>query len=272
MNPLALIESKTLRESVIERTDVLDKVKKLMLLPDDLHVTVDMAANYYEVESDTIRQVLSRHKKEFESDGVQTITSKDKGYDMLSQALNPNQHIAKIIPRRAILRMGMLLRDSLVAQTVRTMLLDVEQSQVRESEDTLQFRKEILFLEATGNILRLPESGKLKLMGDFARTHCLNVPLPAYAVNEEITESATALLKKHGVPMGAAKFNTLLIQHGLLEEMPRPSSKGGTKWFKSLTETGLQYGKNMISPHNSRETQPHYYATKFDKLLKLISA
>lgn len=276
MNPLALIESPTLRESVINKTYILDKVKKLSMLPDDLHISVEMAAEYYEVGKEAINSCIKDNREELETDGLKVLKGNElsefvKSFKDMTNISNKTRSFT-IIPRRAILRIGMLLRDSVVAQTVRSYLLDVEHSQARESADTLQFRKEILFLEATGNILRLPESGKLKLMGDFAKTHGLQVPLPAYAVNEDITESATALLKKHGVPMGAAKFNTLLIQYGLLEEMPRPSSKGGTKWFKSLTETGLQYGKNIISQHNSRETQPHYYATKFDQLLKHVSA
>lgn len=271
MNQLALIESKTLRESVIDRTDVLDKVKKLAMLPDDMNVSIDMAAEYYEVSRKAIDSCILDNREELEGDGLTVL----RGSELFS--LKEEGFIGKtasaftVIPRRAVLRIGMLLRDSTIAQTVRSYLLDAEQSHpVRESADTLHFRKEMMFLEAASNILRLPESGKLKLMGDFAKLHCLNVPLPAYAVNEDVTESATVLLKKHGAPFGAAKFNTLLIQHGLLEERERPSSKGGTKLFKSLTEAGLEYGKNIISPANPRETQPHYYASKFDELLRLI--
>ena len=51
--------------------------------------------------------------------------------------------------------------------------------------------------------------------------------------------------------MSAAKFNQKLIDSGYLEERERPSSKGnGTKKFKALTESGLKYGENAISPHS----------------------
>jgi phage regulatory protein, rha family len=134
----------------------------------------------------------------------------------------------------------------------------------------LQFKKEVYFLEAASEILRLPESGKLKLLSDFNKQKGLLIPLPAYA-DEQVTESATVLLKKHGVSVQTAAFNQLMIANGLLEELERPSSKGGTKCFKSLTERGLEYGKNIISPSSPRETQPHYYADKFVKLLQSIS-
>ncbi|BFH71899.1 hypothetical protein J27TS7_08200 [Paenibacillus dendritiformis] len=273
MNQLALLESKTLRESVIDRVGVLDKVKKLAMLPDDIHTNIELTAEYYEVGVKAIESLIYDHREELESDGLRVLTGSELSSFKKESQIKSRASSLTIIPRRAILRIGMLLRDSIIAQTVRSYLLDAEQSYpVRESADTLQFRKEMIFLEAASNILRLPESGKLKLMGDFAKLHGLNVPLPAYAVNEDVTESATVLLKKHGAPFGAAKFNTLLIQRGLLEERERPSSNGGVKAFKSLTDDGLIYGKNLISPVNPRETQPHYYASKFGELLELISA
>jgi prophage antirepressor-like protein len=133
----------------------------------------------------------------------------------------------------------------------------------------LHFKKEAYMVEVTANILRLPDSGKLKLLGDFNKKHGLDVPLPAY-VDEKLTESATELLKKHNVRIRTNAFNVLLINQGLLELKERPSSKGGNKEFKSLTDIGLSYGKNIISPTNVRETQPHYYPDKFEGLLKKI--
>ncbi|MEV6167803.1 hypothetical protein AB0L99_06205 [Streptomyces sp. NPDC051954] len=49
INESALLESKTLRGSVLERTDVLDRVKALSLLPDGMHVTTAMVAAYFGV-------------------------------------------------------------------------------------------------------------------------------------------------------------------------------------------------------------------------------
>jgi ribosomal protein L7/L12 len=84
--------------------------------------------------------------------------------------------------------------------------------------------------------------------------------------------------------MSAQKFNKLLISAGFLEIKTRKSSKYQTekdengnekkipilKTFKSLTEKGLQFGKNMISEKNQLETQPHYFENKFSELLKLL--
>lgn len=136
--------------------------------------------------------------------------------------------------------------------------------------DLLHFKKEAYMVEIAANVLRLPESGRLKLLGDFNRQHGLSVPLPGYAAEEAITESATELLKKSAAGIQTKAFNLLLLSHGILEEKERPSSKGGIKTFKSLTEKGLEFGKNIISPSNPRETAPHYYPEKFDSLLRAI--
>ncbi|MDD9149229.1 hypothetical protein OYT88_11760 [Sporolactobacillus sp. CQH2019] len=129
----AFIESKSLRESVIRHTEVLDKVKGLTMLPDDLHVTVQMAADYYEVGETAISSLIHDNRDELESDGLKSLKGDDfkKFVTSLKEEANivsPKTRSLTIIPRRAILRMGMLLRDSEVAKQVRTYLLNLEES------------------------------------------------------------------------------------------------------------------------------------------------
>lgn len=82
----------------------------------------------------------------------------------------------------------------------------------------------------------------------------------------------TLLLKEIGADIKAAAFNKLLIECGILEERDRKStsSKSGVKHFKSLTKKGLEYGENLINPHNSKETQPYYYVDSFKKLYDTV--
>ncbi|MEK5415854.1 Bro-N domain-containing protein [Paenibacillus sp. FSL L8-0708] len=135
--------------------------------------------------------------------------------------------------------------------------------------DLIHFKKEAYMLEITANVLRLPDSGRLKLLGDFNKQHGLSVPLPAYA-DEPITESASELLKKNGVGIQTKVFNHLLLNQGILEEKTRSSSRGGSKAFKSITDVGLEYGKNIISPANPRESAPHYFPDRFPDLLRRV--
>ncbi len=95
--------------------------------------------------------------------------------------------------------------------------------------------------------------------------------LPKYEHNGSREMKAPShLLKENNCSLKAPKFNLLLIEHGYLEEKERPSSKGETKKYKRLTEKGLQYGENAVSPHNQKEVQPLYYADTFMELYKKI--
>lgn len=67
-------------------------------------------------------------------------------------------------------------------------------------------------------------------------------------------KSLSVFLEENNCGISAVKFNKMLIENGYLEERERKSSKGtGTKKFKALTEKGLKYGENAVSPHNQRE-------------------
>ncbi|QOR34414.1 phage antirepressor [Clostridium sp. 'deep sea'] len=96
--------------------------------------------------------------------------------------------------------------------------------------------------------------------------------LPAYS-EEKLTKSLTDLLKQFNVEHSARSFNTKLIKAGIVEIATRPSTKApsGFKNFKRLTDKGLKYGKNLISPSNQRETQPHYYIDTFQELVDKVS-
>lgn len=81
--------------------------------------------------------------------------------------------------------------------------------------------------------------------------------LPKYEHNNSRQLKAlTTLLKENDCGASAVKFNQKLIECGYVEERERPSSKrNGTKKFKALTENGLKYGENAVSPHNQKEVQ-----------------
>ena len=102
-----------------------------------------------------------------------------------------------------------------------------------------------------------------------------NIPtgfLPKYEHNGSREMKAPShLLKENNCSLKTPKFNLLLIKHGYLEEKERPSGKGGTKKFKALTENGLKYGENAVSPHNQREAQPLYYEDTFMELYNMVT-
>lgn len=106
--------------------------------------------------------------------------------------------------------------------------------------------------------------------------YCIDVGIPTgflpkyeHNGNREL-KSATVLLKENNCQISAKNFNVLLLENGYLEERERASGKGGIKKFKALTEKGLNYGENAISPKNQREVQPLYYADTFMELFDLV--
>ncbi len=56
-----------------------------------------------------------------------------------------------------------------------------------------------------------------------------------------------------------------------MELKERPTSKGGTKEYKVLTDKGLKYGVNLISNKNQKEVQPYYYADTFMEFYNMVT-
>lgn len=158
-NEASLSENEQLRDSLIKRMDVLDKVKELFLLPELECLTIKQVADYYEVDVEAIKKCYQRNKTEVDSDGVKTETPKTlkeffngtrcpfKDFEQLHGKLVmqvddnttiviPNRGI-KMFPKRAILHIGMLLRDSEVSKEVRTQLLSVFENTEEHNPESL---------------------------------------------------------------------------------------------------------------------------------------
>ena len=76
-NETQLIESQECRNSYIERVEVLDKVKSLVLLADDTYTTVEMVANYYEVDIEVIKWHIKNNHEELSLDGMKILEGEE---------------------------------------------------------------------------------------------------------------------------------------------------------------------------------------------------
>lgn len=120
--------------------------------------------------------------------------------------------------------------------------------------------------------LRVNEASRILMY----ETYCNDVGIPSNFLPKYVSngnremKAPTHLLKENGCNLSALKFNSLLVEHGFLEIKERPSSKGSPKKFKALTEKGLRYGENSVSPHNQKEVQPLYYSDTFMELYDII--
>ena len=152
----SMVDNHDLRNELIARTEVLDKVKKLLLIPDMNCMTIRQVADYYEVDVDTIKRCCQRNRTEIEGDGVANRTPKvfkdlltEQNVPLVQNRTKlviqiddntrleiPNRGI-KCFSKRAVLRIGMLLRDSKIAQEVRTQLLNIVEHTAEEKPELL---------------------------------------------------------------------------------------------------------------------------------------
>lgn len=141
-----IIMDKATRDRLAGRYDVLEKVKKLLLLPGTDYATITEIAEFYEVSIEAIQKIYQRRKSEIDMDGIKIIsaqelighvcpisktvvtlqTKKVITYSDGRVVEIPNRGI-KVFPKRAILRIGMLLTKSSIAHEVRSQLLNIEE-------------------------------------------------------------------------------------------------------------------------------------------------
>lgn len=184
-NEQTIMDYRQVREEYIDRVDVLDKVKNLLVIPAMECMTMKQVADYYEVDIHTIQICYTRNKDELDYDGVCIKTPLDfkeifkvtacdfkdleQKHGKLIIHIDDNTTIEipnrgiKMFPKRAILRVGMLLRDSVIAKEVRTQLLNVVEVAQEEKPEiiTQEIQKEedllmnICKAFATGDVVKL---------------------------------------------------------------------------------------------------------------------
>ena len=127
-----LVESKSARENQLaqigeeQATEVLNKIKALYfaLWSGANTIVTEQVAQFYEVPEHNLRRLLKSHREEFVSDGVKALRGKalSDARDLWSLPSRTSQ--VTVWSPRAVLRAGMLMRDSIVAKEVRTSLLN----------------------------------------------------------------------------------------------------------------------------------------------------
>lgn len=133
---------------------------------------------------------------------------------------------------------------------------------------------------AAADVLRCSESSRLAMLQKAAAPWpLLQSALPVYAIDAptianaspSVSSEATELITKivRGLTT-AAKANQALWAAGLIERKYRTGRGGAQRWFWTITEQGLQYGKNVTSPNNQLETQLHWYVSKADEIKFIV--
>ena len=215
------------REKLAVHIEVLDRAGKLLTMPKVNMATTKQIAEFFGVPEKTIEKVYDRNKEEFEKDGAKPFSLTDfkttgcrfenvgkRGITGLvlddgSLCMVPTRGL-RLFPKRAVLRIAMLLTGSEVAKAVRTALLNltekVEQKApaivselVQEQSDLLQ---SLAMAFTSGDITKTTESflklsawqsGKLnEARAEIAELSTENSELAA--VNQELGETNQTLV------------------------------------------------------------------------------
>lgn len=179
------------------------------------------------------------------------------------------------IPESLFYRLGMKANNATADKFQNWLAIDVIPS-IRKSgvysNRSPKIEQSAFMVKFVADDLRVNEASRLLMYENMCKD--FNIPtgfLPKYERNgNRQMKSLTVLLKENQCRVSAVKFNALLIQNGYLEERERPSSSGKSKKFKALTDKGLKYGENVVSPHNQREVQPLYYTDTFMNLFSNV--
>lgn len=294
-----LIENKELREKCITHYEVLEKVKDLLLLPDNETSTVKQIAEYYStirteeekkdglkniiISEDTIQKIYQRNKEEFGSDGVALKSVKDflsgqavqlktlQGksiltYDSGFELSIPNRGL-KTFPKRAILRIGMLLTGSLVSEEIRTQLLNIEEKTSDEVK-VADITEEQRLMIAVGMAM---SSGDVNALG-IASTN-----LVAFK-NRHITqleESNTKLTE-----------DNKMLSNGILEWSDRKKLNAGVRklasvcnvafyeiWSELYKQLHYKYGINLKARNNGHKPFiENIKESEWEKVIKSFAA
>lgn len=144
MNKTEILMSKEQRMAMLDRIDVLNKVKALFLLPGLSMITAAQAAEYFEVSLKCVHMCYDRNREELSSNGAMVLTP-----TQLKERLNP-QNVelvgsssgqlvcidnegyfempnrgCRFFTPRALLNLAMLLTESPVAREIRNQLLNI---------------------------------------------------------------------------------------------------------------------------------------------------
>lgn len=270
-----MIDVRDIREKCIENIEVLSKVKKLFLIPKMEVMTTKMVADYYEVNMDIIRQCYLRNKEEINLDGVVKKKISDfNESDNLSHSLIKTQHNISfkidgyeiVIPncgilcfsQRAILRIGMLLRDSVIAKEVRTQLLNTFENSTEEQK-TSSIDEEMILQANVGKAYmsgNLEEFAKASMeYNAFQNRHMVkleNEKLRLTEINKGL-EAENALLAHKTMEWGNKAILNALIRKFTSECFGNDSYSFSNAWNSFYRYLKYKHGYDIPNRHTAKK-------------------
>ena len=156
MQELIFLEDQVERTKNLNKIEILKKVGNLLLLSNNEHATTKQVAEFFKVSIETVKSSIKDNKTELENNGLfllkgQELKEFKASFDGSLKTLSRINRELILFPKRAILNIGMLLRDSEVAKRLRQALLDVieesPKASIKVTKNLLAERDIYIFLE-----------------------------------------------------------------------------------------------------------------------------
>jgi hypothetical protein len=215
------------------------------------------------------------------SDLVQELTvTQDLGNDPVN-TIRGGQDQGTYVCKELVYAYAMWVSPSFHLKVIRTFDKSMSGTALPSNTASDKMQAGVILLDFMRKSLNLSNSSVLgacqKLqqavgLPDLAPRYAIDAPADAVDGSSRPTVSLSSLLKQNNVNLTANQAYHKLQQLGIVEQRTRPSRSGinGLKKFWSVTAKGCMYGKNITSPANPRETQPHFFESKAADLFRLL--
>ena len=213
---------------------ILESVKDILTIANTDLITIQMCADYYEVNKNTLEVLISRNKEEFKENGLKTYKRKDfkeivlnlqdvsletarykdtlKADDIVLDITNRG---ITLLTKRTLLNVGMLLRDSEIAKELRRRILDV----MHDAENG-QGNSDTIVEEIDEETRLAQQLGVAMLRGDLVKAIELNSKINELR-NKRIAELENENKHKSSVIEGLAENITLAEKRQRLNQIIR---------------------------------------------------
>ena len=137
-----ILEKEELRQEILNNNrslNIMDKYKTITTINNMEYETLDKVAEYFEVDYDCIKKLIQNNKRELIKNGLLILKGRETRELLVRENNSPtnyrgyfiadNRKFANksniLVNKRCFLNMAMLLRDSRVAQDIRSKILDI---------------------------------------------------------------------------------------------------------------------------------------------------
>ena len=174
-----ILEKEELRQEILNNNrslNIMDKYKTITTINNMEYETLDRVAEYFEVDYDCIKKLIQNNKRELIKNGLLILKGRETREFLVRENNSPtnyrgyfiadNRKFANksniLVNKRCFLNMAMLLRDSKVAQDIRSKILDIVLNENPKTEISTIDNTEILnkIDDLTNIIIRLSKENK----------------------------------------------------------------------------------------------------------------